>query len=313
MGKEGVSQDHTYSQFYANPLYLNPALAGSEYCPRVVLNYRNQWPSLPGAFVSYNASYDQYVEMISGGVGIQFDYNTSGEGIFYDFRLNGMYAYNFRISDLMDASLAVQAGLGNRGINKDKLIFASDFDDNTGGPDPGNFKDNIMYPDFATGFIVGYDEKYFLGAAVHHLSRPDISLNAEDNNLLNMKITVHAGANFGAENGSGYRRSSSPSIEISPNMMYQQQGNYRQLNLGTYFTLRPFVAGLWYRHAFTNPDAVIVSIGLQHNNLRMGYSYDYTISALSTAGGGAHEISIAWAFECDQKRRRSKAIKCPTF
>ena len=38
------AQDATFSQFYANPTYLNPALAGSGICPRVSLNYRNQWP-----------------------------------------------------------------------------------------------------------------------------------------------------------------------------------------------------------------------------------------------------------------------------
>ena len=61
---ETSAQDYTYSQFYANPLYLNPAMAGSEYCPRLILNYRNQWPSLPEAFVSYSASFDRYSEFL---------------------------------------------------------------------------------------------------------------------------------------------------------------------------------------------------------------------------------------------------------
>lgn len=34
------SQDPHFSQFYANLLYLNPAFSGSDYCPRVILNYR---------------------------------------------------------------------------------------------------------------------------------------------------------------------------------------------------------------------------------------------------------------------------------
>ncbi len=311
--QESISQDYTYSQFYANPLYLNPALAGSEYCPRLIVNYRNQWPSLPGAFVSYSASYDQFVDFVSGGLGVQVDYNTSGEGAFYNFQFNGMYAYNFQVSDLIEANLAVQAGFGNRGLNKNKLVFASDFDDNVGSPNLENYKNNVMHPDFATGFLIGYDEKYFFGGAVHHLSQPDISLNAENENLLNMKVTLHAGANFGADKNRGYSRSAGTSFIISPNLMYQQQGNYHQLNLGSYITLAPFVAGLWYRHAFSNPDAVIVSLGLQQDKLGIGYSYDYTISSLSIAGGGAHEISLSWTFDCDQKSSRRRAIKCPSF
>ena len=41
---QGSAQDVIYSQFYANPLYLNPALAGAKLNSRVTLNYHNQWP-----------------------------------------------------------------------------------------------------------------------------------------------------------------------------------------------------------------------------------------------------------------------------
>jgi len=313
LAQAGVSQDYTYSQFYANALYLNPALAGTEYCPRIILNYRNQWPSLPGSFVSYSASYDQFSEFLSGGLGLQFDYNTSGEGALYEFQLNGMYAYNFQISDLMEANLALQAGIGNYGLNKNKLIFPSGLLPGNGIPSLEDYKNNVIFPDFASGFMIGYNEKYFVGAAVHHLTQPDISLKTESENLLRMKVTVHAGANFDSRHTTGFRHAKNPTLTISPNIMYQQQGKYKQLNVGTYFTYQPFVAGLWYRHAFANPDAVIISIGLQQKKLRLGYSFDYTLSSLSIAGGGAHEISLSWAYDCDKKRKNSRAIKCPSF
>lgn len=309
---DGIAQDYTYSQFYANPLYLNPALAGSEYCPRISLNYRNQWPSLPGAFVSYSASYDQYSEFLSGGLGLQVDYNQSGEGALHEFQLNGMYAYHFFISDMLEANLAVQAGLGNRGLTKEGLVFGYDPNGQPIDPNLDNYQDNVFYPDFASGFILGYDEKYFLGGAVHHLATPNVSLKNGDEYLLPMKFTIHAGANFG-DHRRGYRRSTGPQLLVSPNIMYQRQGEYQQLNIGTYFTYSPFVAGLWFRHAFTNPDAVIISLGLQRDNLRLGYSFDYTVSSLSIAGGGAHEISLSWVFNCNEKRKRSRAIKCPSF
>lgn len=306
------AQDYTYSQFYANPLYLNPALAGSETCPRIILNYRNQWPSLPEAFVSYSASYDQYSEFLSGGLALQFSYNKSGEVGLSEFQLNGSYAYNFWISDLLEANLAVQAGLGNRGLNKNNLISGFGPNGDPIAPDLDDFQDNMLYPDFATGFLLGYDEKYFLGGAVHHLSQPNVSLQTGGEYNLPMKFTVHAGTNLPL-GSRGFSRGRGPEPEISPNIMFQQQGEYQQLNIGTYFTYAPFVAGIWYRHAFTNPDAVIVSLGLQRDKLRLGYSFDYTISSLSIAGGGAHEISVSWVFECDEKRRRSRAIKCPSF
>ena len=75
------AQDPEFSQFYANPLYLNPALAGAEICPRAVINYRNQWPGLAKSFVTYNASYDQYFQKLHGAVGILVNMDNAGEGI----------------------------------------------------------------------------------------------------------------------------------------------------------------------------------------------------------------------------------------
>ena len=49
-----LGQDPTFTQFYANPVYLNPALAGSTGCPRVSMNYRNEWPQLTGNYVTYS-------------------------------------------------------------------------------------------------------------------------------------------------------------------------------------------------------------------------------------------------------------------
>ena len=52
------AQDPQFTQFYANPLYLNPAFAGSSRCPRVNINYRNQWPALKETYITTSASYD---------------------------------------------------------------------------------------------------------------------------------------------------------------------------------------------------------------------------------------------------------------
>ena len=58
--QEALAQDPTFTQFYANPLYLNPAFAGTNQCARFGLNYRNEWPNLSANYVTYSASYDQY-------------------------------------------------------------------------------------------------------------------------------------------------------------------------------------------------------------------------------------------------------------
>ena len=61
--KAGLSQDAGFSQFYANPIYLNPALTGNRSNPTLSLNYRNQWPSLQSSFTTYAASWDQHFDV----------------------------------------------------------------------------------------------------------------------------------------------------------------------------------------------------------------------------------------------------------
>jgi len=310
------AQDITYSQFYANPLYLNPAMAGTEYCPRINVNYRNQWPSLPKAFVSYGASYDQYVEFLHGGIGLIVNYDQSGQAGINHLSVNAMYAYKLNVSDAVSTNFAIQAGYAQRSTNWDDYVFSSQIDGNgtilPPGPQPANFTDNIGYVDFGAGILVGIDEKYYIGGAAYHLTQPDISFLNESNNLLNMKITAQAGAMFELDHG-GYYRSGPGGLSVSPNILYQQQGDFKHLNLGAYMSVASFSAGLWYRHAFENPDAVILSLGIAYDKLRFGYSYDFTISQLSLASGGAHELSLAWIFSCSEKSKRPRAIKCPSF
>jgi type IX secretion system PorP/SprF family membrane protein len=70
--KDAIAQDPQFTQFYANPLYLNPAFAGAKRCPRVNMNYRNQWPAISGTFVTYNASFDMHIDALHGGIGGYF-------------------------------------------------------------------------------------------------------------------------------------------------------------------------------------------------------------------------------------------------
>ena len=92
------AQDPQFTQFYANPLYLNPAFAGTARCPRVVLNYRNQWPALTGTFVTTSASFDQHVDGIMGGLGLLVTHDQAGKGTLNTTTVSGIYSYQQAIS-----------------------------------------------------------------------------------------------------------------------------------------------------------------------------------------------------------------------
>ena len=94
-------QDVQYSQYYANPLYLNPASTGSTGLYRFGVNFRNQWPGLERTFVAYTGYFDFYEPRIksSFGVIVQGSNESSTQTSINELGL--IYAYRLEFSDSM--------------------------------------------------------------------------------------------------------------------------------------------------------------------------------------------------------------------
>ena len=104
-----IAQDPTFTQFYANPIYLNPGFAGTTGCPRISLNYRNEWPSLSGNYVTYCASFDTYAKSISGGLGIIAMHDQQGQATIQTSMIGGIYSYNLKINRKFSLMIGVKA------------------------------------------------------------------------------------------------------------------------------------------------------------------------------------------------------------
>jgi type IX secretion system PorP/SprF family membrane protein len=309
------AQDPEFSQFYANPLYLNPALAGVTICPKANANYRNQWPGIGKAFITYNASYDQYVDFLHGGLGVLITADRAGSGNLNTTVISLMYAYKMNLSTHLQASGSLKVSYYQRRLAWENLQF-EDMIDPVGGfilPTSEKQPDNLSVgvPDFSAGVFLAYDDLVYGGIAVDHLTQPKVGFYADNATQLSMKFTIHVGSviNLHKNGSSGEDRE----FSISPNILYQQQFKFHQLNIGMYLTIDPFIGGIWFRHNFENADAIIPMLGIHYKSLRVGYSYDFTISKLKSASGGAHEVSASWQFPCLEKRRHIRAIKCPRF
>lgn len=295
------AQDPQFTQFYANPLYLNPAFAGTARCPRICMNYRNQWPSLSGTYVTYSASYDQHVDALGGGIGIMVNQDDQGRGILKSTSASAIYSYLLPVTREFSIKMGLQAGFFQKTLDRTKLNFGDMIDArrgfvwNTNEIIPSQNKSNL---DFGAG-ILGFSKKYFVGAAFHHLTQPDEGLQGVSK--LPLKITGHAGAIIPLEKGN--------ESYISPNILFQQQAKFTQLNLGVYVVKGAFVGGLWYR----NSDAFIALVGIQTDHLKIGYSYDVTVSKLSSNTAGSHEVSLQIQFECKPKKKKYRTISCPSF
>ncbi len=306
------AQDPHFSQYYANPLYLNPAFAGVKKCPKVHLNYRNQYPSL-GVYQTYSASYDQYVSGIRGGLGVLLMRDDAGNGALSLTEASLIYSYHLQVNRKFTLLAGFQATFRQRSLDWDGFTFPDQIDPfygfvkPTNEVPPGNNVNNHL--DLTVGFL-GYTEYWYLGVTAHHLTQPNEAFLS--NNQLPLKLTVHGGASIPL----GRRRlHNSTRNLLIPNIVYQLQGSAQQITAGLSFNRGPISGGLALRHGGNNPDAVIVILGLapEKQSWSIGYSYDYTISDLTNVPGGAHEISLMYNFPCRVRKKQIKEIKCPTF
>lgn len=312
------AQDPIFSQFYAAPLQLNPAFAGTAIAPRVSFNYRNQYPSWPNAYITYAASYEQEFEAFNSGLGITVMTDAAGDGIYKTNYASAVYSYKVRLGGDYYAKFGLEAGLIQARIDWDRLIFEDQIDAIEGATDPsGNpFPTEELRPNSltttlfdASAGVLFYGGPLYAGISMKHLNRPDESFLRLNENLFAgrpLRLTIHGGAEFdlGVRNKRGNR------AFISPNIMLVKQGDTGQINVGSYLSVGRLFGGAWFRHNFTLADAAIFSFGVREGIFRIGYSYDMTVSELAAAPGGTgntHEIALTINLGDSEQLRRRQA------
>jgi type IX secretion system PorP/SprF family membrane protein len=305
-----MGQDPHFSQFYANPIYLNPAMAGARKCPSAHIIYRNQYPEL-AAFRTVSASYDQFIDALGGGIGIIITDDNAGDGTLGIFEVNAMYSYHLVLSRKLSLLVGFQAGWRQRTLDWSSLRFGDQIDNLYGFVRPTQEipgVDQVSHVDFGTGFVL-FSDMFYVGGAFHHLTEPDDPFLVESK--LPMKMTFHGGAQIPI--GRRVSNNASDQTTINPGILFQTQGPNEQLNYLLSISKGAITGGLSFRHNFNNADAMVVLIGFSPDRWTLGYSYDYTVSKFSNQAGGAHEISLGYQFKCATKKTKYKTLNCPKF
>lgn len=311
------SQDPTYSQFYAAPMQLNPALTGLVNAPVVNLNYRNQWPNIPDAYSTFSAAFSYYIPKINSGLGIMLEGDIAGAGIYSTYRVGLFYAYDIRFSEKFYIRAGLEANVVNSRLAWNKLVFLDQLNLETGAVDAhGNSNptneiqgtQSNTYFDLGTGLLIN-TPYFYAGISVKHLTAPKetfLNKTKDGSDELPIRYTI----NIGSEIRLTKRNKIGTKAFLSPNVLFVKQRTFHQLNLGAYARYGLFLGGIWFRHTFTNSDAVIFMAGIQKGVFKFAYSYDLTVSGLGVQSGGAHEISLTLNFESEKQKHRNKYNDC---
>lgn len=309
------AQDPHLSQYYASPLYTNPAMAGAARKIRVAATARSQYTALNNHYKTGVLSVDGYVGKVKSGIGFVSSYDVAGDGFLTTQTVSAIYSYNLDINRDWAFNAALQGGILQKRYDFSKFIFEDQIDPVRGVSKPTNEVKNleqIIVPNFSSGALL-YNNRMFFGVAIHNLLEPNVSFynpNSDDVSLkLPRKYTIHGGVNIYLNK----TRYDEDRIILSPNVLFMQQRNFYQMNLGFYVKQRALTLGAWFRQTSANADAAIFLIGMRFPAVKIGYSYDIIVSSAKTATVGSHELTLVFEIKTKTRggNRYNNKLRCP--
>jgi type IX secretion system PorP/SprF family membrane protein len=324
------AQDPGFSQFFASPLTLNPALTGKfDGVVRVAGNYRNQWPAINNAFITSTVSVDAPILVNklppndTWGIGFMAMTDKTASGILNDNYFALSTAYHLALDENGYHSIGVgfQGTYANQSLDGTRLTFEDGLQlDGTWLRSPTEAINSqfvsVHYFDMGLGALYNAstngNNNYYFGVSAYHLNHPKVSFLGEDTINVPTRLTLHGGGFFPIAG-------SASTIYVSG--LVNNQAGAREYVLGGAWQIAAstdetnpvnFYAGLWGRFTNNTTDAVIPYVGLDYSDFSLGITYDVNVSSLQTASQsrGGIEISLIYI---KKRGNGHHSIPCPRF
>lgn len=321
-----IGQDLHYSQYFNTPLNLNPALTAytqSQY--RFTLNNKNQWASVTIPYKTFSASFESKILNFKRkktflGLGILFNKDEAGDSKYGTTQLGLSFSVvkSLNNSNSNIISLGMQAAFYQRSIDYTQLYFPEQWNGSISTIGSGNSEiftvNQFNFFDLSAGINWFWAPssmlKFNTGFSSWHLNQPNQSLMDDESANLNIKYQVYTDIEI----------NTNQPFNILPGIFYANQGPYKEFIVGArlYYKIhqdrRSFFAmstGLYFR----GNDAVIIYLGMDFKNLKLGATYDINVSSLSVASSylGGMEISLKWLIIRGDKIRKLSPTPCPIF
>ena len=302
------AQDAVYSQFMFDDLSVNPGLAGINDYHKLTGGFRDQWVQMDHAFVTYFASYDQKIEQINSGAGIQVYRDVAG-GVFSRTSVELFYNYQFQLTKDILISPGLQVAVVQRAMNAYGFTLPNQNPYTGIGVTESIENRSSVFPDFGFGVVANYSDRYSIGIAAHHLNGPTETLSEINKKRTPLSLSAHFISYFPIRFGKFDKRE----IVFSPGAYFRQLQYQNIFSVGMNIAYDPVFMGLWMRAASSfEPESAIILVGLEQINYRIVYNYDYKLAHTTGAfpGTGAHEISLTWKIHPKKKMR---TIKCSKY
>jgi type IX secretion system PorP/SprF family membrane protein len=310
------AQDPIFTQYFLVPESLNPSFTGLLETTSAGVIHRSQWTNLNYKIDTDYAYFSTWSENNQSGIGVNFlnhrenftGYNFLQANINYSYRVELNYEWYFRPG--------IEIGYGSKSFGFQNLILRDQINlsNETISPvsiDPLQLNNRIHFIDISTGLLF-YTDNFWIGSAIKHLNRPNISIAEEGNIPLDMFYNISTGYEFNLSDiiETGF-------LPYETRMMvtgnFMDQGGYNRLDIGTSMIFSQLVIGAT---AALNPmkktdqshtlTSINVFSGLQYENFKIGFSYDINTSKIGRTGG-VFELGLVYQFDVEAR----KCFGCP--
>lgn len=312
------AQDYHFSQFYASPLTLNPALTGKfNGHMRLSSIYRAQWSNVNTTSYlyqtpSFSADFNLFNNKIGLGVVLLNDqtnnktFNTLEGGLSASYKI---------ITEKFGISFGLQGWYSQNYFDYNKV------NQNFRQTEP-TAADVLRRFDFHAGIFSDYrlenNSVLYAGFSASHLVSPKDKFSTAGNPTasLPMKFTTQLGADLVLND----------KVNLIPGLMYANQASASQINTGAtlaYYLRKEddnniiLYAGLWSRWNEIQTQALIPKIGFEIKKIRITAAYDMVTNSLgnevntsNSARPNTFEISINYIFK---NTERSMDYDCFLF
>lgn len=306
------AQNIHFSQIDQTKLYYNPAFAGSDQVTNLMVNHRNYLPASFGNFITYQASYNQKIETIKGGLGMQIINDRQGGGTFNSILGSLIYSYHFQASDNIFLYGGLETKLGYVSVRKKDLIFPDMFNPRSWELSQTNTNENLdtyngTNLDFSAGILMVY-KKYMLrtfrefsvGFSIQHLNKPASILSQE-----NSRISRTYNLFFDIDIPLMGKKKLSEAPVLTPALLFRGHGSSLMLQYGSILSNKGLDMGIFIRHdqRFQFID-LIFQAGVELSNFSIHYSYDSSFLSKMKKNliSGAHEVTLGIHFQYKGKK-----------
>jgi type IX secretion system PorP/SprF family membrane protein len=263
-----AQQDPLYSQYFNNPMLINPAFAGSNDRLYAGLAYRSQWSGIDGGPMTFN--FNGHISLLNNKIGAGVIAMQDKVGDVKNTQYNGTFAYRIKLAHSV-FSFGMQAGF---------IRYATDLDGvNIRNVDP------LFSPFSETKFNTGVGlllkgDRYSLGISVPQLLPNSVSMGGQSIQIYHQNYYLYGSYIFYLNEN----------IEFKPSTLLRStSGLPLSVDLNTNLTFnRLYTAGLFTRNL--NTYGVLVQAIFK--NIRAGYVFELPGKG-SALNFNTHEVSLA--------------------